>query len=386
MEMTFETWIDKSRTWLAESVFPLWSTRGIDARTGAFVESLSLEGEPLPLARRGMVQGRQMYAFTEAVRLGILSQAQVQKILAPAVEYFLEHYSAGNGAFYHSVDVDGNPADRRLDLYTQAFAIFGLAAAFETLRDVRLKDRAKQVLAYLKSERSLPDGGYSELVNGRPGHEANPHMHLFEAAIAWCRADKADTDWKEFAAEINALALEKFIDKDSGALAEHFSPEWKPLREPSGFVWEPGHLFEWAWLFLQYAEATGTDAGPAPAGLYALAERQGVERQTGLALDELWSNGTVKKATARFWPQSEWIKAAVTLGVRAPAGQKAAFAQTADRSLKNLFTYFEGLKPGLWYDTRTEAGQMVNQPAKASSLYHIINAIAEYTAKRPKLS
>lgn len=375
--------ISKSRNWLAQDVFPLWSKQGIDPRTGAFVECLSRDGQAMDNPRRAMVQARQIYSFAEAARMGILAKSDVQGIVRKAVDVLIANYSLENGAFVHSADTNGKPVAAHTDLYTQAFALFGMAEAYGMLGDSKIKQRAEKLMSYLRRVRRIEDGGYSELIDGKVAFEANPHMHMFEAAIAWMKVDK-DSLWREFAAEIEQLCRTKFVDPASGALCEHFEKGWKPQRESEGFVWEPGHHFEWAWLLVQYAEVAGQNAGELPFQLFKVADKMGVKNK--IALDEVWSSGKIKKASARFWPQSERVKAAVALGALAPKAEQKQFAQAADDGLEQLFKYFENIRPGLWEDTRSESGSMVNQPAKASSLYHIINAMSEYARLRPKLA
>lgn len=375
---------NKALEWLAKDVFPLWGTHGIDPENGGFVECLSLTGDPQTNARRGMVQARQIYSFVEGAHLGILPMEQVRKIVERAIEYFITHYSLPNGGFIHSIDVDGEPADPRADLYTQAFGLFGLASAYEILKDPLLKMRALKLLEYLKNERALKAGGYSELVENKVVYAANPHMHLYEAALAWMRVDFSP-QWKDFATEIDQMCRLKFIDAESGGLCEIFDSEWRPLRDEKGFFWEPGHHSEWAWLMVQYAELTKKPVDQIPFQLFRTAEETGVDHKTGFAFDEVWSSGSVKKSSSRFWPQSERIKAAVSLGLHAPEVEKVPFAKAADQALTVLFTFFANIKPGLWYDTRAN-GQYAQQPAKASSLYHIINAISEYAQKRSRIA
>lgn len=370
MDSTHEK-ISAAKRWLSDDVLPLWIRQGIDPRNGSFVESLSQDGEPMSIPRRAMVQARQIYSLVEAVHLELLPVPRAREIVGRAIDFFLTHYSLPSGGFIHAVTPEGKPANTQTDLYAQAFALFGLASAYEILGDGKLRTRALQALDYLKRERAFSYGGYSELNAGHPTCEANPHMHLFEAAIAWMRVD-TDPRWKDLADELFTLCCERFIDRESGALCEHFAPEWKPLRESHGFVWEPGHHYEWAWLMMQYSELSSETCENIARPLYHLAETQGVDGKSLMALDEIWSDGKVKKRSSRFWPQSERIKAAVTLSDGA----------TADRAMTQLFRYFENVKPGLWTDTLLESGEFAQQPAKASSLYHIINAIAQYTTKR----
>jgi mannose/cellobiose epimerase-like protein (N-acyl-D-glucosamine 2-epimerase family) len=108
-----------------------------------------------------------------------------------------------------------------------------------------------------------------------------------------------------------------------------------------------------------------------------LAEKFGVTNPSrALAFDEIWSDGRVHKRSSRFWPQCERIKAAVVLGE----------GKIADIAMQALIENFLMLKEGLWKDTLLESGEYGDQPVKASSLYHIINAISEYAEHRPKIA
>lgn len=375
--------------WLSEHALPLWLERGI-AADGSFVENLSREGMPLTSAQRAMVQGRQIYSFSEAVRLKLLTKDQVQPIVARAAERLIEKYSLDNGAFAHAVEPSGvkNP---QVDLYAQAFALFGLANAFEITGNIIFRERALKLLAYLESERRLPSGtGYSEYVHGQIAFEANPHMHLFEAALAWMQAEKAHNlgtwdngEWRQLADEISGLAVGRFVDKSCGMLCEHFDNHWKPVLEAGHFVFEPGHHHEWAWLLLKYSELGGVSVGEIPRLLFDKAEQYGIDPKSGLVYDEVLNNGRVKKRSSRFWPQSERIKAALSLAELAESKEEDQMLRTcADDATEALFKFLNGLKPGLWEDTLQADGKFTDQPVKASSLYHIICAMSEYIRKR----
>ncbi|MFI5363038.1 MAG: AGE family epimerase/isomerase [Elusimicrobiota bacterium] len=376
--------ISRSKDWLSKRVFPLWLERGIDHRGGAFVEALSLKGEAIDLPRRALVQARQIYSFRTAARLGFIPENAAREIVGRAAGHLVDRYSVPSGAFIHSVDVAGKPHSERLDLYTQAFGLFGLANAYALLHDEGLKKRASALAAYLSRERRAPDGGYTELENGAMVYRSNPHMHLFEAALAWKAVDP-DPRWKTLADEVLELCLARFFDANSGSLCENFQEGWALSRTDGRFFFEPGHHYEWSWLMLLHEEATGRDLSAARAALFRTAEEFGRGPQ-GDAMDEIWSDGAPKKKSSRFWPQCERIKAAVRMGARAPKSEQARFARAADEAAAALFRFFEVPTPGLWRDTRLESGAFREEPAKGSSLYHIINALDEYAAFRPVLT
>ena len=80
--------------------------------------------------------------------------------------------------------------------------------------------------------RTSPGGlGFREA----PPHpfQANAHMHLLEAALAWLETD-GGAEWQALAAEIVDLALTRFIDRDTGFVREFFDCHWAPAEGEDG--------------------------------------------------------------------------------------------------------------------------------------------------------
>ncbi len=379
----FTNIIQNSEAWLKNQVFPLWTKNAFDPETGAFIESLNAEGTAENSPRRAMVQARQIYAYTEAVKMNILSNDQAKAIIEKNLN-FIKHYSLPSGAYLHALDSKNNPVETQSELYTQAFMLFGLARAFEILQEPQIKDRALELVSYLKTQRKNPAGGFTEIKNSQIVFQSNPHMHLFEAVIEWIKID-SDGIWKELASELYQLCKTKFVNNEIKVVAEYFSETWQVLREDNDqFIFEPGHQYEWAWLIVQYEELLSIKNTNLPLQLFNLAEKHGVDINSNLAFDEVFSDFKVKKNSARFWPQCERIKTAVQLGVLADATLKPSFAKAADQAMVALNKYFETETAGLWFDTKAE-NKFILQSSKASSLYHIINALSEYKLKRPLL-
>jgi mannose-6-phosphate isomerase len=83
-------------------------------------------------------------------------------------------------------------------------------------------------------------------------------------------------------------------------------------------------------------------------------------------MDETGRDLAPRRATARLWPQTERLKAALLLR---RDGEARAAAQ-------GLWQYLQTPRAGLWRDKMREDGTLVEEPAPASSLYHIICAVA----------
>ena len=198
---------------------------------------------------------------------------------------------------------------------------------------------------------------------------ANPHMHLLEAALAWRQISAAPV-WSRLVEELVDLALTRLIDARSGALLEHFGEDWLPLAGAAGHIVEPGHLFEWAWL-LQRCGSERADA--AALRLVQIGERHGV--RGGVALNALLDDFSVHDAQARLWPQTERLKALARLA--ATDGHRWPAVVESGRALQR---YLAVLPQGLWYDTLTVNGRFIDEPSPASTLYHLVAAIAQLGA------
>ena len=195
---------------------------------------------------------------------------------------------------------------------------------------------------------------------------SNPHMHLFEAALAW-HSVSHDPLWSALAEEMGALALEHLIDPRSGALRESFAENWTPLASTEGRIVEPGHLFEWAWLLLRWGNNSSLSAAMR---VVEIAERHGVHR--GVVVNALLDDFSVHDAQARLWPQTERLRVTARLAV-ADGRYWSGVAQSA----QTLLWYLQSASAGLWRDCLTVNGRFIEEPAPASNFYHIVGAICE---------
>lgn len=378
--------IQKSENWLRHDVLPLWSEFGFDPKTGGFVEAMSTSGKPLPNPRRALVQARQIYSFLTASKLKLIDEKKAHSLVVSGINYLIKNYQQPSGAFVHSINLDGSIHNGDTDLYTQAFALFALGCAYELTKDNNYRDQAIKLTNYLNSNRPALNGGYTEIKNHTFYYQSNPHMHLFEAALLWLENDPCD-EWKTLAFDLCRLANTTFFDAKTETLCEHFTEGWekeKTNEKPTCFIFEPGHHYEWAWLFAWHQKLSRFDTRGIRHGLYSTAETYGVNRDN-LAVDEVYSDYSIRKSSSRFWPQCERIKAAVQLGLESPHAAQPVFAQAADDALTALFGYFNLPTKGLWQDVILETGEFSKQDPKGSSLYHIINAMYEYIKIRPQL-
>jgi mannose-1-phosphate guanylyltransferase/mannose-6-phosphate isomerase len=349
--------------WLRLRALPTWATLGQD-EGGAFVEALARDGRPVIQARRARVQARQIHVCAQAGLLGW--SGPWRRAAEMGLERLQREYLREDGLCRTLLAPDGTSLDDTAMLYDQAFVLLALATARAAGLDAGVEATALRLRARLVVQ-ALPNGGFREA--GEHPYQANAHMHLLEACLAW-EAAGGDAGWATLADQIVQLALDRFIDPEGGFLREFFDDQWRPAPGEDGRLVEPGHQFEWAWLLTRYGrERADVRALEAAHSLYA-AGRRGVSPRAQVALDALNADGSVRSHRARLWPQTEWLKAALILAEAAVDGDRQRLLEDAAAAMRALWLY---LTPdGLWRDKHLPDGGFIDEPAPASSLYHIV--------------
>ena len=271
--------------------------------------------------------------------------------------------------------IGGEPVDTAPYLYEQAFALLALATATGVEgRGSSLLAVAQALVDTLQRERRGAAGGYT----GFPDHElfqSDPHMHLLEAAMAWEQVS-ADPRWRRLADEIAELCLARFVT-DQGVLLEYFDSTWAPAPGLNGRIVWPGHQFEWAGLLERWGLARGRqDVRILARQLYRMGADHGIDPARGVAVLALLDDLSVHEPKARLWTQTEWLKAAIILA-RSEANEERRLRYVSDAAsaAQALLLYLEVPVAGLWRDGLLGDGRWIQEPAPASSFYHIIDAL-----------
>jgi len=353
------------KRWLLDVALPLWWERGADQTGGGYHGRLAPGGAPEG-PKRLRVHARQAHVYALAPGLGWTGTAKA------ASRHGLDSVMKAKGAdgLYHPPAGVDSALDGMGLLYDQAFVLLALAsdrAAFGN----HMQERPALALVEALKPFAHPLGGYAEAPGLPAPLFANPNMHLFEAFQAWMRVSDNPL-WGALAAGEARLALTRLIDPTTGVLGEAFGHDWSLPADPElRRVW-PGHLYEWAFLLLDWPDADAA-ARAAAVRLIMISEQKGVDARgvTMFALDETLAP---VDPGARLWSQTERIRACARAA--AFTGEPGLWNATA-QACGALEAFLDVPTPGLWRDRMEADGGFREEAAPASSLYHIVGAIAE---------
>ena len=368
--------VEKFFRWLNNEALPYWASNGVDFETGGFVEQILPDGTPVLDVRRARLVARQIYAFHTAHRLGWRGDGV--GLVQHGLEALLNNHISSDGVVIPRYLPATRAGEGDFDLYDQAFALFGLSYAARIFRKAEFESLALRLLKLMKETWSLSGGGFGETIPPRPPLKANPHMHLFEAAQAWMEISDAE-EWRILASEIADLCLKHFIAPSTGALHEFFDLDWRIDSDTEIDVVEPGHQAEWAWLLIRWFRATGDCRYlEAARRLFSIAETAGVHRSRGRLVNELDAQLKYKTTLMRLWPQTERIKAiTIFIEEHESAADCIDLEMRLDEAVASLMDYFAHPIAGAWWVHLDDADTPVQEPARASSLYHIMGAASE---------
>ncbi len=354
------------RTWLGNHALPLWWELGADHARGGFHEAIDLEGRPVAHPHRARSIARQAFSYCEAGQLGW--EGPWDEAANHALLYLRNHFVRSDGTINSIVDLDRRCRDARFELYNQAFALLAYASAHAAFGEgAGWRQMAVQLRTTLEEKYAHPVAGFIEDPSGL---QANPHMHLLEAALAWIALDP-DPGWRRMADSLVALCVEKMIEKKTGALREFFAADWTPAPGIAGSICEPGHHYEWAFLLYRWADYTHSPRPDAASRLIVFADAHGIDPGRAVAINAVLIDGSVHDPVARLWAQAERIRA-----YRIDGRDDAQIAG----AVAALLRFLDLKKPGLWFDRLDASGKFVEEPARATSLYHIMGAVSELTA------
>ena len=360
----------RAKDWLWQA-FETWSEKAWDEGNGGFVEQLDLDGNPdLGADRRVRVQARQVYSFAQAIELGWPNTDTAKSLVERGLDYLDGQLRHPDGGWVHTTTADGTPIDQRRDLYDHAFIILAGSAAYKATGSALGLKLAQDAMAFIDTHmKDHSFGGWHEALPARLPRRSNPHMHMLEAMLAYYNAT-GDLAALDRAGECVTLFEKYFFDPATNVLSEFFEQDWTTTDPSAETVFEPGHHYEWANLLFMHEQASGHDSLSWRRRLIRHVDANGLNAETGFAINALRANREIANPNSRLWHQLEMFRAYLLHpGVASRARSEAVLEQI-------LETYLDQAPIGGWVDEVDATGAPIAQAIPASMLYHTVTALA----------
>jgi mannose-6-phosphate isomerase len=335
-----------------KTIVPLWQGPGWNADLALPYEALDPEHQPMPVQRyRAMACARQLFLFSS-----LIEQPGAAERAAALFRSLQRHFhDAEHGGWFYSIDTQGEPLDRRKDLYTHAFIVFACAHYWAKVREPLVESVLNAALSVVLERFATDDGLYEASLAEDwsalgSGPLQNPLMHLAEAFLATLEV-RDDARVSKALLRLSTALQKHFIDPANGVM----------LEKPRGVVdnwFEPGHQFEWFYLLESSELLRGSALHQSVERSFAYAEHCGVKH--GAALSMLEVDGSVRDATQRIWAQAEYLRA---LTLRPASEQRVAEQLEALRS--------QFLHAGGWYECRDASGTVSRSDMPSTTPYHL---------------
>lgn len=358
--------------WMLGDAFPLWADAGFHD-SGAAWEALDFDGAPIEDDEsRVRVQARQLYSFALAHRLG-WEPPRSADIVSRLFSVLCSACRRGDGLYGRRISLHRQClTDDTPDLYDNAFVLLALVKARELLGPQAVDSHIDSLLKAIDSnlERSEKDGYYEYLP---PPEERlqNPHMHLFESALAYAETTGSDAAIQR-AEQLFGFIRRHFFDETEAIVHEiRQSPVSRDIN-----YFEPGHSMEWVWLLGWRSRLLGVPLPTFANSLYARALR--TLDDAGRAAMRVGLTDELVDPTHRLWAQTESLRAHLCMAESGRAQTRdQALAVAANCCREVLENWLYPTVAGGWLDHVDSNKALVATKIPASTGYHIYGAVDE---------
>ncbi|MFW2589529.1 AGE family epimerase/isomerase [Sagittula sp. SSi028] len=340
--------------------------------------------------------------FTLA-HLGLAAQDQTLIAQSARIKaYMMDHLIRPEGGCRMAIRGDGRAygsADKDLcRTYDFAFVLLGLVTLQKADASAVTDAEIAACRDFIDAALTDPSTGalWENDAMGRDGPKdgdtraQNPHMHMAETYLQ-CFEMTGAQDWADRAKRLLEIGADYFIEPLNGGMREFLAPDLTPMASALGQRCEPGHQYEWAWLYLRYGQLTGDQSLDRHAEkLAAFAARCGLRSDGPLKdapFDAFATSGAVIEDTHLLWPLTEAGKFhAMMYRLTDDDAHMAALTRIADIIFGH---YFAADARAEWVNQLDANGAVVWADGLTRVLYHMAIFITEgalsgaWTLKEP---
>ncbi len=336
---------------LFESVLPFWLTHSLDHVNGGQFNSLDHDGSVFDTDKSMWLQGRALWMFAK-----LYNEVERRPDWLAAARHIYDFIMRcgfdSDGRMFFAVTAEGRPLRKRRYLFTETFAVIGLAEYARASGDKAALQRAigtyRLVVDHLRDPGRIEPKVYPET---RRAKAHNVSMIMLATTQELRLAAPPDPLYVEVVDEALDQILNHFLDEEAGAVFEVLGADGERLDTDDGRRITPGHAMESAAFVLTEAIARGDEALIPPALKmidYSLA--RGWDDKYGGLLYFVDAEGKpptrLEWDMKLWWPQAEALYA-LLLAYHVSGDDK--YAKWFERMQDWTFAHFPDPEHGGWY-------------------------------------
>jgi len=336
---------------LFDSVIPFWLNHSLDHQHGGQFNSLDRAGSVFDSDKSMWLQSRALWMFAKLYN----EVEQRRQWLAAArhiYDFIMRHGFDRDGRMFFAVTADGAPLRKRRYLFTETFAIIGLAEYARATGDIDALQRAvstyRLVVDHLRNPSKLEPKIFPQT---RRSKAHNVSMIMLATTQELRLAAQPDPLYAEVVDDALDQILHHFLDEEAEAVFEILGADGEGLDTVDGRRLTPGHAMESA-AFVLHEAIERQDESMIPPALkmidFSLA--RGWDDDYGGLLYFVDVDGKpptrLEWDMKLWWPQAEALYA-LLLAYHVSGAEK--YARWFERMQDWTFQHFPDPEYGGWY-------------------------------------
>ena len=241
---------------LTGDTIPFWIGHGIDREYGGLMDFLDREGKPLSTDKGGWIQGRFTWVMARLIE-ALGPRPEWNEAAEACAKFVRDKVLAGpGGRAYFELTREGEPLVLRRYLFSETFAIIGLAQYAKVTGEKAWLDKALATLAVFEANRGKLEPKINPAVRTGRGHSETMILINVYQVLRDCDPAHAADYTARIDAQIDEL-FRYFAKPERRALLETVNSDGSIAEGCEGRCINPGHCLETGWFIMEEGRLRG---------------------------------------------------------------------------------------------------------------------------------
>lgn len=244
---------------LVGDTIPFWLRNGIDHKEGGLLDFLDRQGRPLSTDKGGWIQGRFTWVLSRLVEAFGPDHANPEWLASARLcaDFVRDKVLSGpGGRAFFELTREGRPLVLRRYLFSETFAIMGLAQFAKVTGERAWLDKALATLAVYEANRGNLPPKLDPATRRLRGHSDTMILINVFQVLRDCDPANADDYTSRIDARIEEL-FQYFVKPESRMLLETVNEDGSIAEGSEGRCINPGHAIETAWFLMEEGRLRG---------------------------------------------------------------------------------------------------------------------------------